>query len=112
METRMKSKSSTTTKRRANHPGVPVHPGRLLRRELAARGLSANALARAIRVDSARVVMILNGKRGITGETALRLGHFFGTGPQLWMTLQANYDLARAYRDQGARIADEVHKMA
>jgi antitoxin HigA-1 len=108
----MKSKSSTTTRSRNDHPGVPVHPGSILRRELTARGLSANALARAIRVDSARVVMILNGKRGITGETALRLGQFLGTGPQLWMNLQAKYDLALAFRDKGAQIAEEVHEMA
>ena len=108
----MRSKSSITIRGRNDHPGMPVHPGSVLRRELAARGLSANALARAIRVDSARVVMILNGKRGITGETALRLGRFLGTGPQLWMTLQAKYDLARAFRDKGPRIAEEVHEMA
>jgi antitoxin HigA-1 len=107
----MTSRSSTTIKRR-DCPGVPVHPGRILRRELAARRLSANALARAIRVDSARVVMILNGRRAITGETALRLGRFFGTGPVIWMTLQAKYDLACAYRDKGAQIMAEVPKAA
>lgn len=108
----MKSRSPIITRGRDDHPGIPVHPGSVLRRELAARRLSANALARAIRVDSARVVMILNGKRGITGETALRLGRFLGTGPQLWMALQAKYDLALAFRDKGERIASEVLEMA
>lgn len=106
----MTSRSSTTIERR--RLGVPVHPGRILKRELAERGLSANALARAIRVDSARVVMILNGRRAITGETALRLGRFLGTGPELWMTLQANYELACAYRDKGAQIMAEVSEAA
>jgi len=57
---------------------VPIHPGRILRRELQARGLSANALARALRVPSGRVVDILDSKRGISAETALRLGRYFG----------------------------------
>lgn len=107
----MTSRSSTTIERR-NRPGVPVHPGRVLKRELGARGLSANALARAIRVDSARVVMILNGRRAVTAETALRLGRFFGTGPEIWMSLQAKYDLACAYRDKGAKIMAEVSEAA
>jgi addiction module HigA family antidote len=58
---------------------VPIHPGRILRRELQARRLSANALARALRVPSGRIVDILNGKRSVTAETALRLGRYFGT---------------------------------
>jgi antitoxin HigA-1 len=107
-ETLMTSKSSITTERSDALLGVPIHPGRILKRELAARALSANALARAMRVDSGRIVMILNGKRAITGETALRLGRFLGTGPQLWMNLQASYDLARAQHELGTRIEAEV----
>ena len=91
---------------------VPVHPGRILRRELHARRLSANALARALRVPSGRIVDILNGKRSITAETALRLGRFFGNGPQFWMNLQAHYDLAVAMRDVGALVAREVETAA
>jgi len=86
----------------------PVHPGRILRDELRARSLSANALARALRVSSGRIVDILNGKRAISAETALRLGRYFGNDPQFWMNLQAQYDLAVAERDLGRRVAKEV----
>lgn len=99
------SKLSTIT-RRGTLP--PVHPGRLLRREMTARELSANALARALRVPPGRIVDIVNGKRAITPETALRLGRYFGNGGRFWLTLQANYDLASAEREHGARIAVEV----
>ena len=91
---------------------VPVHPGRILRRELAARELSANALARALRVSSGRIVDILNGKRAISVETALRLGRYFGNDAQFWMNLQAHYDLALAERDLGARVKREVEHAA
>ena len=91
---------------------IPIHPGRILRRELRARQLSASALARALRVPSGRVVDILNGKRSISAETALRLGRYFGNDPQFWINLQAQYELARARRDIGARIAREVETAA
>jgi addiction module HigA family antidote len=91
---------------------VPIHPGRILRRELQARGLSANALARALRVPSGRIVDILNGKRSVSAETALRLGRYFGNDPQFWLNLQAQYDLAVAMRDVGPRVAREVEKAA
>jgi addiction module HigA family antidote len=61
---------------------LPVHPGRILQRELAARSLSANRLALALRVPSGRITAILNAKRGITPETALRLGRYFGNSAQ------------------------------
>jgi addiction module HigA family antidote len=67
---------------------LPVHPGRVLRRELAARGLSANRLALALRVPSGRITDILNGKRGISPETALRLGRFFGNSARFWLNLE------------------------
>ncbi|MCF8507078.1 MAG: HigA family addiction module antidote protein [Caulobacter sp.] len=73
---------------------LAVHPGQALRLELDARGLSANALALALRVASGRITDILGGKRTITPETALRLGRYFGTGPELWLNLQTAYDLA------------------
>src|ERR1700716_2805475 len=80
--------------RRADRrPMVPIHPGRILRRELRARELSANALARALRVPSGRIVDILNGKRAISAETALRLGRYFGNDAQFWINLQAQYEL-------------------
>ena len=91
---------------------VPIHPGRILRREIEARGLSANALARALRVSSGRIVDILNGKLAITAETALRLGHYFGNDALFWVNLQAQFDLAVAMRDIGAQVAREVEKAA
>jgi addiction module HigA family antidote len=91
---------------------VPIHPGRILRRELAARGLSANALARALRVSSGRIVDILNAKRSISAETALRLGRYFGNDALFWINLQAQYNLAVAERDVGKQIAREVEKAA
>lgn len=86
----------------------PVHPGRLLKRELAARAMSANRLALELKVPSGRITEILNGKRGISPETALRLGQFLGTGARFWLNLQTSYELAVAERDLGAKIADEV----
>ncbi len=87
---------------------TPVHPGRILKHELEARGLSANKLALALRVPSGRISGILNAKRGISPETALRLARYFGNSPQFWMNLQARFDLAVAERDPGDRIAAEV----
>ena len=87
---------------------TPVHPGRILRRELAARELSANKLALALRVPSGRITSILNGKRGISPETALRLARYFGNSPRFWLNLQSGFDLAVAVRDLGARIEAEV----
>jgi len=91
---------------------LPIHPGRILRRELQARGLSANALARALRVPSGRIVDILNGKRAISAETALRLGRYFGNDPQFWVNLQAQHDLAVAMREVGEKVAREVERAA
>jgi addiction module HigA family antidote len=91
---------------------VPVHPGRILRRELDARDLSANALSRALRVSSGRIVEILNGKRAVSAETALRLGRYFGNDALFWLNLQAQYDLAVAERDVGKRIKKEVEAAA
>ena len=87
---------------------VPIHPGRILRRELQARQISGNALARALHVPPGRVIDILNGKRSVTAETALRLGRYFGNAPQFWVNLQAQYDLAVAMRDVGPLVEREV----
>lgn len=89
-----------------------LHPGRLLKRELDQRRLSANALARALRVPPGRIVDIVNGKRAVSPETALRLGRYFGNGGRFWLALQQNFDLARAERDLGAKIAAEVSQAA
>lgn len=89
-----------------------IHPGRILKRELASRELSANRLALALHVSSGRVTDILNGKRGISPETALRFARFFGTSAEFWVNLQARYDLAVAEKKLGARIAAEVRRAA
>jgi antitoxin HigA-1 len=73
---------------------LAIHPGNMLLEEMKERGVSINALARAIRVPPNRVSAIVNGRRAITADTAFRLGRFFGTTPQLWMNLQTTYDLA------------------
>lgn len=86
----------------------PVHPGRILRGELEARKLSANALSRALRVPSGRIIDILNGKRAISADTALRLGRYFGNDAEFWMQLQAQYDLAVTRKTLGNRLDTEV----
>ena len=70
------------------------HPGGLLKRELEARRLSANRLALELGVPSGRITDILNGRRSITADTALRLGRYFGNSPRFWLDLQSQYDLA------------------
>lgn len=90
----------------------PIHPGRILRREMKARGVSGNKLALALRVPSGRVTAILNGKRSISAETALRLARHFGVSAQFWMNLQSRYDLALVEQEIGARVAAEVERAA
>ncbi len=85
-----------------------AHPGRLLKRELQARGLSANRLALDLGVPSGRVTDILNGRRSITADTAVRLGRYFGNGPRFWLDLQGQYDIALVERDRGKEIANRV----
>ena len=84
------------------------HPGRLLKRELEARCLSANRLALALGVPSGRVTDILNGRRSITAETAVRLGCYFGNSPRFWLELQSQYDIALVERDRGSEIDRQV----
>ncbi len=86
----------------------PVHPGRILRREIEARRLSANAVAIALRTPSGRVTDILNGKRGLSPETAMRLARYFGNSARFWLNLQTAYELAVAEAEHGDRIASEV----
>ena len=90
----------------------PVHPGGTLQDEVLARGLSAHALALKLRVPANRISEIIAGKRGISPETALRLGRYFGTGAAFWINLQGRYDLAMAQRELGARIEAEVERAA
>ncbi len=89
-------------------PLPPSHPGDTLADELAARGLTANALALKLRVPANRITDIVRGRRALTAETALRLGRYFGTGAKFWVDLQAAYDLAVAERDLGPAIESEV----
>ena len=91
---------------------TPVHPGRVLKRELAARGLSANRLALSLRVPSGRITSILNGKRAISPDTALRLARFFGNSARFWMNLQTRYDITVAEMELGERIEAEVEQVA
>lgn len=87
---------------------IAVHPGRILKRELEARRLSANKLALALRLPSGRITDILNGKRGLSPDTALRLGRYFGNSARFWLNLQTAYELAMAEREIGEKIAAEV----
>jgi len=91
---------------------MPVHPGRILAKEMKARDLSSLALALKLRVPANRISEIVNGKRGITPETALRLGRFFRTGSEFWARLQVNYELAKAEQELGETIRREVEEAA
>jgi len=84
------SKSSITTKRKTF---PPVHPGAILAEDLEDAGISMNKLAQAIHVPMNRISGIVNGRRGITGDTALRLARYWGTTPEYWMNLQSHYEL-------------------
>jgi antitoxin HigA-1 len=85
-----------------------VHPGRLLRRELDARGLSAARMALALGVPASRIWAILLGRRAIDADTAVRLGRYLGSRPQFWLDLQGQYESALVERDKGAEIAGRV----
>ena len=83
----------------------PVHPGEVLRDELEELGLSANALSKALGVPVNRVTMIVNGQRGVSADTALRLARYFGMTPQLWLNLQKTWELRQAEIAAGHEIA-------
>jgi addiction module HigA family antidote len=85
-----------------------VHPGRLLKRELAARKLSANRLSLDLGVPSGRITDILNGRRAISADTAVRLGRYFGNSAQFWLDLQNQHDIAVIERDRGEEIERRV----
>ena len=78
-----------------------IHPGEHLADELKAIGMSANELAKDLGVPTNRLTQIIAGKRGISGDTALRLGKWFGTGPDIWINLQKNYELRLAAQEIG-----------
>lgn len=84
------------------------HPGRLLKRELTARKLSANRLSLDIGVPSGRITDILNARRSITADTAVRLGRYFGNSAQFWLDLQSQYDIGVVEREKGGEITKRV----
>ena len=98
-------------------PRSAIHPGEHLAEELEVLDMSAAELARQLQVPTNRVTAILNGQRAVTGDTALRLAHFFGTSAQFWLNLQNLYELRLAEKKSGKAIkrlpklrhAEEVH---
>src|SRR5215813_12425655 len=90
----------------------PLHPGEVLKELLAETGLSVNALSLALRVPANRIGGIVKGRRSITGDTSLRLARYFETSAQMWMNLQAKYDLAVAEDAVAARIREEFRLRA
>ena len=83
---------------------TPIHPGEVLAEELEELGVSPTELSRQIRVPANRISQIINGKRAVTGDTALRLAHWFGSSPQFWMNLQALHDVRLADQKAGTEI--------
>ncbi len=114
----MKSKSQTTTdsaKATAERWGrfPPVHPGEMLREEfLLPMGITPHALAMALQVPATRIAEIVKEKRGITGDTALRLGLYFGTTAQFWMNLQSHYELEIARDSLGPEFEKAIKPAA
>ena len=91
----------------------PIHPGEILLEDfLKPLGISANKLARELRVPSNRIVKIVNGERGITADTALRLARFFNMTPDFWMNLQSHYDLEKAQDEIAEVIERDVRPRA
>jgi antitoxin HigA-1 len=99
------SRSLTTTEPREGRP--PIHPGEILADELSEIGITPTELARQLEVPANRITQIVRGKRAITGDTALRLGHWFSTSPQFWLNLQSAFELRLAERQAG----DEINRL-
>ena len=87
----------------------PVHPGEVLGVELEELGMSVDALANALDIPADRIAAILEGKRGISADTALRLSRYLGTTPQLWLNLQKAFELRVAEIETGKKITERVH---
>lgn len=102
------SKSPATTKAETKLP--PIHPGKILLEDMRDEGISINGLAQAIRVPADRISLIVNGRRGITADTAARLGRYFGTSAQYWLNIQNRFDLDSI--DQAAIERDVLPKQA
>ncbi|HYW21714.1 MAG TPA: HigA family addiction module antitoxin [Nodularia sp. (in: cyanobacteria)] len=86
----------------------PIHPGEILADEINQLGITANELAGKLNVPKNRITEIINGQREITADTALRLGYYFGTGAELWMNLQKNYELKVAEQTNGKAIRESI----
>lgn len=86
----------------------PIHPGEILRDEIDAVGLSANALAIKLHVPANRITGILNEQRSVTPETAIRLARFFGTTPEFWLNLQRDFDLKTTLKQLGKKIDHDI----
>jgi antitoxin HigA-1 len=107
------SKLLITTVRREEIMTRPaIHPGEILGDELLELGVTATELARQVKVPANRITQIVKGKRGITGDTALRLGHWFGTSPLFWLNLQSSYDLRMAEVEAGKVIQKLPRRVA
>src|ERR1700730_15292203 len=98
-------------KSKKTHKLPLLHPGDCLKSVLEDAGLSGNAVALVLRVPANRLTEILNGRRGITADTAMRLGRYFGTSAQMWMNLQARCDLEAAEEKLAERIELEVQPL-
>ncbi len=85
-----------------------IHPGEILADELNEMGMSAAELARILHVPTNRITQLLHGQRAVTADTAIRLGHWLGTGPQLRLNLQTAYELRRAEDEVGQAIKDPI----
>jgi addiction module HigA family antidote len=85
----------------------PIHPGEILADELTELGVTPTELSRQMAVPTNRVTQIIKGQRSITGDTALRLGHWFRTSPQFWLNLQSSYDIRLAE----TRVGEEVKRL-
>ena len=90
----------------------PIHPGEILKDELAEIGMTANAFAHELHVPANRITAILNGSRAVTADSALRISRFFGTTPEFWLNLQTSYDLKLAKAAVGSRVEKEVRSLA
>jgi addiction module HigA family antidote len=91
----------------------PVHPGEILLEDyMKPEGISISRLARDLRVPATRINTIVNRTRGITGDTALRLGRYFGNSAEFWMTLQKNYEIRAAQESAGKQIELDVRPLA
>ncbi len=99
-------------KKRRSDRLEPIHPGAILADEMAERKLSANELGRALYIPANRISEIVAGRRGISADTAFRLGLFFGTSAEFWMNLQVRYSLLKLELAAGEKIKARVRPMA